>query len=163
MRRTRQRAKIARSGALWPALLFLTAAAPRAASWPLAFEPNHGQAAGARFVARTSDHGLVLVEDSGFKFVLAGQSPASIHFLGAERHPALTASQTLPGRANYFSGRNLERAITGVPQYGRVQFSGIYPGIDAVLHRTNGSLEYDFLLAPHAEAGRIRLVLSEAV
>lgn len=142
------------------AVLFLSAAFLEAGSLPLAFEPNQGQAeAGARYVAPIAGHGRVLVRGDGFEFVFHEAPPAAIRFLGASRRPEISASEPLPGKANYFSGRRLERSLTGVPQYGRVRIREVYPGIDAALHGVNGLLEYDFLVSPHAAVEQIRLAL----
>lgn len=133
-----------------------------AASLPLSFEPNLGQAGdGVRYLARTSGSGLLFVRQDGFEFLHPGMPAASIRFLDARR-ATLSSEEALPGRSNYFSGRDPEPSGLAVPQYGRVTFHGIYPGIDAVLHGMDGSLEYDLLLAPHAEPDVILLGLSGA-
>ena len=49
----------------------------------------------------------------------------------------------LPGKSNYFIGNNSAHWISGIPQYGRVAFSSIYSGIDAVYYGNEGQLEYE--------------------
>lgn len=142
------------------AVILLSSSILGAASLPLAFEPNLGQArAGVRYLARTSGRGLLFVGQDGFEFIHPGRPAASIRFLNSRR-ATLSSEEALPGRSNYFSGPNPEASGIEVPQFGRVLFHGIYPGIDAALHGMDGSLEYDFLLAPHAEPDRILLGLS---
>ncbi len=44
-----------------------------------------------------------------------------------------------------------------MPNYGRVKYEGVYEGVDAVYYGTGRQLEYDFNVAPGADADRIRL------
>lgn len=46
---------------------------------------------------------------------------------------------------------------SGVPNYGRVRYRGVYPGIDVVFRGSAGELEYDLIVEPHAEVRRVRL------
>ena len=47
---------------------------------------------------------------------------------------------------------------THVPNYGRVRYPNIYPGIDVVYYGNPGELEFDFIYHP----GRIQLELAAA-
>jgi uncharacterized protein (TIGR03437 family) len=69
------------------------------------------------------------------------------------------ALDPLPGKSNYL---NREPAITGVPQYGRIRYRSVYPGIDLVYYGSRNELEYDFAVAPGARPERIRLTLHGA-
>ena len=40
--------------------------------------------------------------------------------------------------------------------YGKVRLQGVYPGIDLVYYGRQGQLEYDFVVAPGADASAIR-------
>jgi hypothetical protein len=64
--------------------------------------------------------------------------------------PALGSylSNRLPGYTNDLRGNDPARWRTGVPQYGRVRFARVYPGIDLVFHGEQTELEYDFEVSP---------------
>jgi pimeloyl-ACP methyl ester carboxylesterase len=64
---------------------------------------------------------------------------------------------TLPGTANYFIGDDPAKWHTKVPTYAKVQYKGVYPGVDLVYYGNQHQLEYDFVLAPGADANSIRL------
>jgi hypothetical protein len=63
----------------------------------------------------------------------------------------------LPGKVNYFIGSDKSRWIAGVPTFSKVRFSEVYPGIDLVYYGNQSQLEYDFVVAPQADAKCIRL------
>ena len=70
---------------------------------------------------------------------------------GANPSPAIAAEEPLPGKSNYFIGNNREKWVTDVPSYGRVKYSGIYPGVDVEFYGNQRHLEYDFTVAPGAD------------
>jgi uncharacterized protein (TIGR03437 family) len=76
-------------------------------------------------------------------------------------NPAATLApeERLPGSANYFVGAPaLWR--TDVSGFSRVRYQSVYDGIDLVFHGEAGRLEYDFVVAPHADPRAIRLELN---
>jgi hypothetical protein len=46
---------------------------------------------------------------------------------------------------------------TDVPNFARLQYSQVYPGVDLVYYGSNNRLEYDFVLAPNADPSAIRM------
>ncbi|HZP07028.1 MAG TPA: choice-of-anchor D domain-containing protein [Terracidiphilus sp.] len=52
--------------------------------------------------------------------------------------------------------------LHGNDTFGRVRYSGIYPGIDAVFYGNDQQLEFDMVMAPHANPKLIRLAFSGA-
>lgn len=78
---------------------------------------------------------------------------------GATRNaePQLEGLEKLPGISNYFLGNDPAKWRTNVPHYQRVQYQGVYPGIDLVFYGNPQELEYDFVLAPGADPNDIRL------
>ena len=147
---------------------------------PISFEANHGQTdKRVKFVARGSGYGLYL---SGNEAVLALHAPQSKETPSgtdplAKSHPlpsvktdivrmqlrnANPAAQpvgidALPGTANYFVGKDPSQWHTDIPTYSRVKFSAVYPGIDLVYYGNQSQLEYDFVVAPKADAKAIKL------
>jgi len=83
-------------------------------------------------------------------------------FVGANPEPRVVGLDPLTGTANYLLGAARQGWRTRVPTYGRVAYRALYPGIDLAFHGSQGTLEYDWLLAPHAVAGRIRLAVRGA-
>ena len=41
---------------------------------------------------------------------------------------------------------------TNIPNYAKVRYSGVYPGVDLVYYGNQQQLEYDFIVAPGADA-----------
>jgi hypothetical protein len=149
---------------------------------PLAFEPNLGQAnSEAKFLARGSGYELfltpkesVFVLNTGEKKSVAGKREsrlrASSHsaavlrmqLVGANKNPVLTAQDELPGKSNYLSGKNPENWRANVPNYRSVREQEAFPGVDLVYYGTQGQLEYDFVVAPGADAGVIGFAVDGA-
>src|SRR5437867_6462980 len=61
----------------------------------------------------------------------------------------------LPGKTSYFLGNRPENWHVGVPTFARVKYHQVYPGIDMVYYGNQRQLEYDFIVAPEADAKRI--------
>jgi hypothetical protein len=77
--------------------------------------------------------------------------------VGANSTPKISAVDELPGKSNYFIGNDPKKWRTNVPTYAKVKYQRVYPGVDVVYHGTQGQLEYDFVVAPGADPGVIRL------
>lgn len=67
--------------------------------------------------------------------------------------------EELPGRVNYFIGRDPKSWRRGVKTYRRVRYRGIYPGVDLVYYGRQGRLEYDLLIAAGADPKVIELAV----
>jgi hypothetical protein len=155
---------------------------------PSVFEENVGQLAGrARFVSRGAGHALLLdaggvtlalrkgggKEDSGrvpgvrapgenARARRAPEPPSQLvrmRFAGANPSPEVAGEGPLPGKVNYFVGRDASKWHTGVRTFSGVRYRGLYPGVDLVFHGggAGGQLEYDFVLAPGADYNALRL------
>src|SRR5690348_749991 len=145
---------------------------------PLAFEQNAGQAASeAEFVARGNGYALLL-ERTGIELALrksaldakqsrsvenprsarhASEGTIEMSLAGANLAAKFTALEELPGKTNYLIGNDPKKWRTNVPTYRKVAERGVYPGVDLVYYGTQRQLEYDFVIAPGVDAGRIRL------
>ncbi|WP_428312723.1 Calx-beta domain-containing protein [Hydrocarboniphaga sp.] len=134
---------------------------------PLGFEANRGQFdASVRYLARGQGYSLFLTADEAVLSLqkagkdggdLSQRSVIRARLLGAAAAPPLQAEQRLPGHSNYFTGNQPDRWVSKVERYGRVRYQGVYPGVDLVYYGNQGELEYDFVVAPNADAKRIRL------
>jgi hypothetical protein len=67
----------------------------------------------------------------------------------------VTGIEELAGRTNYFIGNDPAKWQTNVPTYAKVKYEGIYSGIDLVYYGNQRQLEYDFIVAPHADPRRV--------
>lgn len=147
---------------LGAAVLALASAPGRAAiqeaygRLPLAFEENRGQThASVRYFARAGGYAVAF---SDREVILATlESPVRMKMLGAQPNPRLEGLDRLPGGTNYFLGNDSSRWREGVPSYSRVRYRALYPGIDLVVYGSQGSVEYDWVVAPGADPARIRL------
>jgi beta-propeller repeat-containing protein len=84
----------------------------------------------------------------------------SVDLLGANDAAHADTLDRLPGITNYFLGKSPAGWISGIPQYARVAFRSVYPGIDLVYYGTRGELESDFVVNPGADPKKIALHLA---
>src|SRR5262249_31758806 len=65
--------------------------------------------------------------------------------------------------ANYYVGNDAAQWHTGAPTYARVEYQSVYAGVDLVYYgNQQNQLEYDFVVAPGADAGVIGLAYAGA-
>jgi hypothetical protein len=127
---------------------------------PLSFEENAGQApAGVRFVARAPGFALALDRD-GSRLRL-GSTDLTTRFVGGDP-TATTGTGLRAARTNYLTGDRPVDWHTGVRTFSGVRYAAVWPGIDVAFHGTRQRLEYDYLLAPGADPGRIAQRISGA-
>lgn len=135
----------------------------RQSIFTLRFEPS----ADGSFVARGSGYRAAFAPDGASLFL---QTPREKR--ASERKPGNTVRMTLVGAdakaprtlldaagsvSNYYSGSDPAQWRVGVPNYGRLRFAAVYPGIDVVYYGSGGKLEYDFVVHPGSDPKRIRL------
>jgi sugar lactone lactonase YvrE len=128
----------------------------------LSFEANEGQAAPqVNYLARGPGFGLFL---SGTEAVLSLAAPnsgagntISVKLIGANSGAVPVVVDKLASTSNYFLGTQASGWIENVPNYGRVEYPNIYPGIGVIYYGNQQTLEYDFQVAPGADPGKIRL------
>ncbi len=82
-----------------------------------------------------------------------------MQLVGASANATITGADELPGKSNYFIGNDPTKWLTNVPNYARVRYHDVYPGVDLVYYGNEGQLEYDFVVAPGGDPGAIRLNL----
>jgi Beta-propeller repeat len=135
---------------------------------PISFELNHGQTAPqVKFLSRGNGYNLFLTSNEA---VLAMSNEAvegrsdvlKIRLVGANAEPQVTGADELPGKSNYFLGNDPQQWRTNVANYAKVKYDGVYPGIDMVYYGAGQQLEYDFIVAPGADPGRIELSIDGA-
>jgi hypothetical protein len=149
---------------------------------PLSFEANQGQTASeAKFFARGNGYILFLtprqivlsfrpLEGIGLnpddvtspeKHLL---HPTQLRISLRDANPQAQAIglEELPGKTNYFVGKDPRNWRKNVPTYAKVRSSQVYPGVDLVYYGNHRELEYDFVVAPHADPSLIQLSIDDA-
>ena len=157
---------------------------------PLSFEPNRGQTdPRVQFLARGRGYTLFLTGQGAVlsmersrpgldllkrPFGKRGKSPGSsvqkpnpvprdvlrLTLLGASSRPSFEPEDLQPGVSNYFIGHDPAQWHSRIPQFGRVEVRGIYPGVDMSYYgnsQESGRLEYDFKVQSGADPGAIRI------
>ncbi len=159
---------------------------------PLAFEQNQGQTdPHVDFLARTSAYTLFLTKhEAVFSFRpkpsesaanARGRSPefrvrhqanspdsqkdsgaVRMHLAGANTEAQVTAAGRLPGISNYFLGNNPANWRTNVPQFSRIAYKNVYPGVDLAFYGVQSKMEFDFIVAPGSTPAPIAFTFSGA-
>ena len=131
---------------------------------PLAFEENRGQlGAGVRYIARSRGRSVFLTArqavlvDQGSAALATAPVEVPIEFVGANQNAMFRGEEKLLSESHDLRGNDPAQWRTGIPHYGRVRYSAVYPGIDLVFHGEQRKLEFDFVVAPGADPDRIRL------
>ncbi len=127
---------------------------------PLSFEPNQGQTdPQVKFLARGAGYGVFLTADQAVLTLSSDKNSSVVRMQLAGANPAAAASGSspLPGKSNYFIGNDPAKWYSGVPQFARVRYQSVYPGVDLVYYGNHGRLEYDFEVAPGADPRQIAL------
>jgi hypothetical protein len=137
---------------------------------PVSFEANQGQTdPRVRFLSRTSSYTTFLT-DRGAVFSLPGARPGPedagpaapgavlrMQLVGADPGPQIEGGDRLPGTVSYFTGPDSGEWRSGIPTFQAVRYRHVYPGIDLLFKGTGERMEYDFVLSPRADPGRLAL------
>ena len=133
---------------------------------PLAFEPNAGRYPGTLDYTASSKAGTVALTGQGAVLTPTGTrkhpaDPITMSLPGASL-AAPTRVDKLPGVVNDLRGDDSSKWVTNIPTFSKVRYENAYPGIDLDYHGTDGTLEYDFRIAPEANPNRISLDFGDA-
>jgi hypothetical protein len=160
------------------------------AALPLAFEQNLGQTdPQVKYMARANGYTLFLTNhDAVFAFhpksspseLTAGRRLSTSHanrvpraqaqpdavvrmqLVGGDSGAQIGAANELPGKTNYYLGNDPQKWQTNVPQYARVGYKNVYPGIDLAYYGEQSKLEFDFIVAPNSNPAPIDLAFRGA-
>ena len=131
---------------------------------PLTFEENSGQTdARVKFLARGAGYTVFLTDrDATLRLERPSAAPAAgavVRFAlaGANPHSVAHAVDPQAARANYLVGNDPKKWHRDVPEFSRVQFDAVYPGIDLVYYGSQGQLESDYIVSPGADPKKIAL------
>lgn len=159
---------------------------------PLYFEPNVGQQTGIYAdEADSSTHPSFFTWGNGYEMALsadrasmsfapkgcAGQnddkaqsceskdkavSTLTVKMVGANLQARISGEEKADGKINYLTGDAPEKWLTDIPTFKKVRSRGIYEGIDMVYYGRQTELEFDFIVAPHADPQQIKMDFSGA-
>jgi hypothetical protein len=128
---------------------------------PLRFEANRGQwGPSVQYAARGGGYDL-LFTGQGPSLRFGGSQGVDISLVNGNPKPVIEGLDVLKVRTNYMIGARANWH-TEVPNYGRVEYRQAYPGVDVIYYGSHNQLEYDFVLAPGADPGAIRMRFSGA-
>ena len=144
---------------------------------PMSFEANEGQTDGrVKFLSRGNGYTLFLTSSEAVLSLrrpeeTSNKSSATdggdrkkkgewgrrdvlrMRLVGARLTPRVEGADELSVRSNYFIGNDPQKWRTDVRQYGKVKYTGVYPGVDLVYYGNQQELEYDFIVAPWCRGG----------
>ena len=124
---------------------------------PLRFEPNPqleaqwGATSATKWSARGPGYAYLFADRATLLRTSAGT--AELTFPGANRAARFAGERPLNTKINYFVGHE----SASVQAYARLRRAALWPGIDLVYYGVGHQIEYDFEIAPGADASRIRM------
>lgn len=151
---------------------------------PLAFEPNRGQThKDVKFFTRGPGYQFFLTQkEAVFVFIQREMPPEDptrpfdrlertrarreakvtksvvrMKFQGARQRVKLAGEDALPGKTNYFIGNDPKKWRTDIPTYRKVRLTGAYDGIDVVFYGNGRHIEYDLIVQPGIDPGKVRV------
>ncbi len=155
---------------------------------PLAFEANEGQTdERVKFVARSNGYTVFLTQNNAV-LSLAPKTLSSVtgsrrgnpgrpallfsnqtntpsiamQLLNGNAAPQISAANELPGKSNYFIGDDPSKWHAGVKHYATVKYASVYPGVDLAFHGQQRQMEFDYIVAPGADAASIAMKFNGA-
>ena len=123
---------------------------------PLRFEANRGQWDPSVWYAARGGGFDLLFTGQGPSLRFAGSRAIDISLVNSKREPVIEGLDVMKARTNYMIGARANWH-TDVPNYARVEYRQVYPGVNVIYYGSHNQLEYDFVLAPGADPGAIRM------
>jgi len=150
---------------------------------PLSFEPNRGQTdRQVKFLSRNPHYNLFLTpneavftlpmrstdkntDHSGMRNKtpkLDSQAVLRLQINGANPSAKVSGDNMLAGHTNYLIGRDSSKWVKDIPQYARVNYQHVYPGVDLTFYGQQRQLEFDFIVKAGADPSAIGLKVDGA-
>jgi hypothetical protein len=154
---------------------------------PLSFEANQGQAAAQVQYFTHTGGGTLFLTSTGAVLSLNGNRESAIgsrelptpdsllptppdttgvalalNLIGADPNASVVGLDKLPGISNYFIGNDPSHWHTNIPNFSKVEYQNVYPGINLIYYGNQQQLEYDYQLAPGADPSSIRFAVHGA-
>jgi hypothetical protein len=153
------------------------------AKLPLSFEPNLGQTDDrVNFLTRGDGYTVFLAgNEADIRLESASPEPANprepqhsaratssktavvkIALAQSNRHPQHETLDPQASRSNYLIGNDPAKWHRNVPQFSRVKYRNVYPGVDLIYYGNQRQLESDFVVAPGADPQQIAVQVTGA-
>lgn len=78
-----------------------------------------------------------------------------LNWIAANSNIVAETTGPIDGVSNYYIDAQ-DQGIEGVHSYTRVRYNNVFQGVDVEWYEKNGNLEYDYILAPHADYTQIK-------
>lgn len=85
-----------------------------------------------------------------------------LQFIGANSHPEIVGKDEVTTKTNYFIGNDPKKWQKNVPNFAKVDYKNLYPGIDMVFYGDHQKLEYDIRVSPGADPNMARFAVTGA-
>ena len=76
--------------------------------------------------------------------------------VGMRQGVKVAGLEPLPGKVNYFLGNDPNKCPTDIPTCGAVVYKGAYKGIDLKFYWNGQQMEYDIIVQPGGDIGRVK-------
>ncbi len=128
----------------------------------VSFEPaGSSSPAFAQYLAHRPGFDLFLGQ-SGVEMRSASGAPVRMRFVGGSSRARPSGIDRQVGVTNYLLGSRSAWRLN-VPNFSRIRYSAIYPGIDLEFYGAGDTLEYDWIIQPGADLSKVRMSIEGAV
>jgi photosystem II stability/assembly factor-like uncharacterized protein len=135
---------------------------------PLRFEQNAGQAdQQLKFFCRNNRYNLgFAAHHTTINFTSSNvpRQSATLKMKFIDSNPAsnLKGFEELTTKSNYFTGKNPKDWHTNIANFASLKYENLYKGVDAIFYGNEQNVEYDFVVAPQADAKAIQFAFEGA-
>lgn len=131
---------------------------------PMTFERNDGQSARAvKYQARGHGYQVFLTDDYAALSLASSKGDVTVlRFDFGLGKSVPVGLDELPTKSNYILGNDPQSWRTNIPNFARVEYRAIQPGIDVAFYGTQRALEYDFVVAPGSDPAQLAVTIEGA-
>jgi Beta-propeller repeat len=123
---------------------------------PLSFEQNQGQTdERVKFLSRSNGYTIFFTETEAV-IKTRGENVLQMRFEDANKSPRLEGVEARTHQTNYLKGEEKDWK-RNIPNYEKIAYRELYQGVDAIFYGVQKEVEYDFIVAPNADANQIKL------
>jgi uncharacterized repeat protein (TIGR01451 family) len=131
---------------------------------PLTLEPNRGQASkNVDFIASSFRHKFLLSSTGArleiFDAATKSAETVQFQFVGANASAAGQGLDKVAFNSAHFMASDKEGLLRNLPNYSKVLYRQVWPGIDVLYYGNRNKLEYDLIVAAGANPDAIKIKL----
>ena len=140
----------------------LTAAKEAAKTRSLAFEPNRGQSnKEVQYFARSAGYEVFVKSPATavlqFRPTVDSTERVTMKLNGANEHAQAMPLEPNGNISNYHIGADQTKWVDGIPNYAKLRYNDVYPGIDVVYQGDGKNFRHDFVVKAGADPKAIHL------